>query len=241
MRVRLWSRVESCVLQVLLFTPPLRPTAAPSDSSAERHVVSTAWFMKYSHVHRSCYSPADKSQVLLMLHFMCCHSGLFWWWLPWVGWVVVEATWEKDGERAPRERMKERSLAVDAQSLYDCPRYFIRKKKKCPMFNAALACCTLLKLCWCNTTRGANRFPQKTVSSNSWTSWHLILKVSAKWFGVRITVFAFFLFFFLMQHWLEFTKSIAKQMKCKYCEFMFVALGAGRLNLLSSAQSLRLH
>lgn len=65
---------------------------------------SPAWFMKYSHVHRSCCSPADKSQVLLMLHFLCCHSGLFWWLLLWVGWVGEKATWEKDGERICSER-----------------------------------------------------------------------------------------------------------------------------------------
>lgn len=55
-------------------------------------VGSTAWFMKYSHVHRSCCSPTDKSSVLLMQHFQCCHSGLFWCLLLWMGWFGENAT-----------------------------------------------------------------------------------------------------------------------------------------------------
>lgn len=70
----------------------------------------TAWFMKYSHVHRSCCSPADKSQVLLMLHFLCCHSGLFWWLLLWVGWVGEKATGRKmEWEYTPRENEESES------------------------------------------------------------------------------------------------------------------------------------
>lgn len=72
-----------------------------------------------------------------------------------------------------------------------------------------------------------------TVSSNSWTSWQLIWKCRLKDLlcGLLrdIDFIAFILFIFLMQHWLEFTKSIAKQMKCKYFEFMLI-LEAGRLN-----------
>lgn len=35
-------------------------------------------------------------------------------------------------------------------------------------------------------------------------------------------IMCIYLLSFLIQHWLEVTKSIAKQIKCKYCEFMFI-------------------
>lgn len=40
MKIWLWARVKSCVLQFLLFTPPFRLTVVPLDSSAVRHVVA---------------------------------------------------------------------------------------------------------------------------------------------------------------------------------------------------------
>lgn len=81
---------------------------------------STAWFIKNSHVRRSCCCPADKSQVLLMLHFLCCHSGLFWWLLLWVGWVGEKVTWEKDGERICSQREWRIWIWPQTQSLCNC-------------------------------------------------------------------------------------------------------------------------
>lgn len=81
--IGLSGRVKSCVICLPIFVAPFRMAVAPSDSG---RVASSACLMKYSHVHRSCCRPADKSKVPLMLDTQSCQPGIFWF-CGWVGLV----------------------------------------------------------------------------------------------------------------------------------------------------------
>lgn len=73
--------------------------------------------------------------------------------------------------------------------------------------------------CYFAPTCVRSRFPHQSVSSNRLILQCQTLPVETHW---RVCFMTYLhLFLVLMQHWLEFTKSIAKQMKCEYCNFVF--------------------
>lgn len=129
-----------------------------------------AWLMKYSRVHRSCCSPADKSKVPLMLRFLlyAVAQDYFGWLL--CGWLGCVWRGGLLGERRRQHAPKwERRVGIWPKTPWNCP-----------------------------------------VCLESWfqkNAIHILI--------IQFNDLCIYRFLFPMQHWLEVTKSIAKQMKCK--------------------------